>query len=379
MLRVRASDSGGQPVGMEQRDRALRRHARGAERHHAHAELGDRASGWPRRSRAARWAPAGRATRRHVACGAKRRPLLGTMLTVAVDASGERGLLGVVAHPQLREQRLHLCLLHHHAEGARTTASAASRSAATRPAAKWCWSDLPAAVGAATTTAGRCTLAPTASCMSAVGDNGVATNAPNLNPRSARCCDSTTTAASPATIRSAPRQATWRAPSGRAACATRSPFAVQPGTGRIHINDVGEGTWEEINVAAQAAPTTDGPLPKAPPAHERHHRSAVHLQPQRGLAAGLRPRRLLRRLLRHRRRLLSQRGPFPAPWRGGYFFTDLRDALRRLHRSEQRQRRLFVRHRAGLAGRACWSPTTAHCWCCTASRASRASRLPVTR
>ena len=45
----------------------------------------------------------------------------------------------------------------------------------------------------------------------------------------------------------------------------RNPFtfAVQPGTGRIHINDVGEGTWEEINLGAASAnfgwPASEGP------------------------------------------------------------------------------------------------------------------------
>lgn len=45
----------------------------------------------------------------------------------------------------------------------------------------------------------------------------------------------------------------------------RNPFtfAVQPGTGRIHINDVGELTWEEINLGAATAnygwPSSEGP------------------------------------------------------------------------------------------------------------------------
>jgi glucose/arabinose dehydrogenase len=45
----------------------------------------------------------------------------------------------------------------------------------------------------------------------------------------------------------------------------RNPFtfAVQPGTGTIHINDVGENTWEEIDVAAKGAnygwPNSEGP------------------------------------------------------------------------------------------------------------------------
>ena len=40
-------------------------------------------------------------------------------------------------------------------------------------------------------------------------------------------------------------------------------FAVQPGTGRIHINDVGETTWEEIDLGAAGAnygwPGSEGP------------------------------------------------------------------------------------------------------------------------
>jgi glucose/arabinose dehydrogenase len=45
----------------------------------------------------------------------------------------------------------------------------------------------------------------------------------------------------------------------------RNPFtfAVQPGTGRIHINDVGQGTWEEINLGMAGAnhgwPNSEGP------------------------------------------------------------------------------------------------------------------------
>src|SRR5262249_32638791 len=45
----------------------------------------------------------------------------------------------------------------------------------------------------------------------------------------------------------------------------RNPFsfAVQPGTGRIYINDVGEATWEEIDEGKPAAnfgwPASEGP------------------------------------------------------------------------------------------------------------------------
>lgn len=45
----------------------------------------------------------------------------------------------------------------------------------------------------------------------------------------------------------------------------RNPFtfAVQPGTGRMHINDVGQSTWEEVDVGAAGAnygwPASEGP------------------------------------------------------------------------------------------------------------------------
>jgi len=49
----------------------------------------------------------------------------------------------------------------------------------------------------------------------------------------------------------------------------RNPFtfAVQPGTGKIHINDVGQDTWEEINLGVAGAnygwPSTEGPTTAA--------------------------------------------------------------------------------------------------------------------
>ena len=57
---------------------------------------------------------------------------------------------------------------------------------------------------------------------------------------------------------------------GNLACAVwayglRNPFtfAVHPGTGRIHVNDVGQSTWEEINLGAPGAnygwPASEGP------------------------------------------------------------------------------------------------------------------------
>ena len=96
-----------------------------------------------------------------------------------------------------------------------------------------------------------------------VGDTGVTTNAPNLNTpygKLLRFNDDGTI----------PSDNPFCTTQGNLACAVwayglRNPFtlAVQPGTGRIHINDVGS-TNGKRSTSQRVAPITDGPLPKAP-------------------------------------------------------------------------------------------------------------------
>ncbi|MCW5657811.1 MAG: PQQ-dependent sugar dehydrogenase [Burkholderiaceae bacterium] len=117
---------------------------------------------------------------------------------------------------------------------------------------------------------------------------------------------------------------------GNLACAAwahglRNPFtfAVQPGTGRIHINDVGQGDWEEINLGARGAnygwPATEGPTTNsgvtAPIVVYPHDRSAP-------LTAGDGPGGFIVGACIIGGGFYPEQGPFPAPWRGGYFFTD---------------------------------------------------------
>jgi glucose/arabinose dehydrogenase len=98
----------------------------------------------------------------------------------------------------------------------------------------------------------------------------------------------------------------------------RNPFtfAVQPGTGRIHINDVGESTWEEINVGVPGAnygwPITEGPTTMAgitAPLFAYGH-MATNPPGLSGCAiiGGA---------------FYPDSGPFPAAYRGSYFFSDL--------------------------------------------------------
>jgi len=115
---------------------------------------------------------------------------------------------------------------------------------------------------------------------------------------------------------------------GNLACAVwarglRNPFtfAVQPGTGRILINDVGADTWEEINLGAAGAnfgwPQTEGPTTASgitAPLFTYRHTATVPPGTGPGgfftgtcvIGGGFYP----------------DSGPFPATWRGGYFFAD---------------------------------------------------------
>jgi glucose/arabinose dehydrogenase len=116
---------------------------------------------------------------------------------------------------------------------------------------------------------------------------------------------------------------------GNLACAVwayglRNPFtfAVQPGTGRIHINDVGELTWEEINVAAKGAnygwPNSEGPGGVTGnitgPLFTYKHSAAV--------PAGSGPGGFFVGNVIAGGTFYPGTGPFPAQYRGNYFFAD---------------------------------------------------------
>ncbi|MDO8252769.1 MAG: PQQ-dependent sugar dehydrogenase, partial [Rhodoferax sp.] len=98
--------------------------------------------------------------------------------------------------------------------------------------------------------------------------------------------------------------------------------AVQPATGRIHINDPGQNTWEEINVGAAGAnfgwPNSEGPenvsSNSVAPLFAYKHSATVPPGSGPGgfftgfsIAGGT---------------FYPTTGTFPAPYRGNYFFAD---------------------------------------------------------
>ena len=106
----------------------------------------------------------------------------------------------------------------------------------------------------------------------------------------------------------------------------RNPFkfAIQPGTGTIFINDVGEKAWEEINRGAEGA-NYGWPV----------HEGVANRSPVRGPHLRLRLRQRPRHhgLLDHWRRLLQPHDcPVPAEYEGDYFFADFCNGwIRRLN------------------------------------------------
>jgi glucose/arabinose dehydrogenase len=104
----------------------------------------------------------------------------------------------------------------------------------------------------------------------------------------------------------------------------RNPFtfAVQPGTGRIHINDVGQDTWEEINLGSAGAnygwPATEGPTSatgiSAPLFAYRHDPATPPGSGPGGFFTG--------QSIAGGAFYPTGGGSFPAAYRGSYFFGD---------------------------------------------------------
>jgi glucose/arabinose dehydrogenase len=192
-------------------------------------------------------------------------------LSLTVDASGERGLIGVAVHPNFASNRF-VYVYHTSNEGgthnriSRFTASAANPDVVAA-GSELRIADLPALSGATNHNGGAMHFGNDGKLYVAVGDNADSAKAPNLNDpfgKMLRFNDDGTIPtdnphySAPATL----IDAIW-------ARGLRNPFtfAVRASDGRIHINDVGEGTWEEVNVGAPGAnygwPSTEGPTSAA--------------------------------------------------------------------------------------------------------------------
>ncbi|MFE8596064.1 PQQ-dependent sugar dehydrogenase [Archangium violaceum] len=184
-------------------------------------------------------------------------------LTVNTDDSGERGLLGVALDPDFpRQPYVYVYYTattpQDHNRVSRFTANGNQAV----PGSERILFELPT-LGANNHNGGALHFRPDGKLYVAVGDNTRSELAPRLDSLMGKVLrlekDGSIPTDNPFYTRTTgSNRAIW-------AIGLRNPFslAVQPGTGRIFINDVGSGDWEEINDGIAGAnygwPDTEGP------------------------------------------------------------------------------------------------------------------------
>lgn len=186
---------------------------------------------------------------------------------LTVDSSGERGLIGVALHPDFASNgRVYV----HYTTAEGGTHNRISRFVANgdvSTGAETVLVDLPALSSATNHNGGAMHFGSDGKLYVAVGDNASSARAQDLDDPFGKMLRFNDDGSIPSDnpyydTRSGLARAIW-------AYGLRNPFtfAVQPGTGRLHINDVGQGTWEEVNVGAPGAnygwPQTEGPTSDA--------------------------------------------------------------------------------------------------------------------
>lgn len=249
--------------------------------------------------------------------------LLGTpFVTLAVDSAGERGLLGVAFHPGFSSNGF-VYLYHTTTENG--THNRISRFTANGDVAlagsELKLVDLPLLSGATNHNGGALHFGNDGKLYVGVGDNANSAQAPDLANPMGKLLRFNDDGSIPGdnphyNTQTGLARAVW-------AHGLRNPFtfAVRPSDGRIHINDVGQGTWEEINVGAPGAdygwPATEGPTTasgiSAPLFSYKHSAAAP---------AGSGPGGFFIGFAIAGGSFYPATGPFPPPWQGAYFFAD---------------------------------------------------------
>ena len=182
-------------------------------------------------------------------------------VTLTVNSSGERGLLGVAFDPNYATNRFVYVYYTAttpaiHNRVSRFTANSGNEDVAVA-GSEVVLLDLEN-LSATNHNGGAIHFGPDGKLYIATGENAVTSNSQSLANRLGKILrinsDGTIPADNPTSfpnIAGSPtglNRAIW-------AVGLRNPFTFnfQPGTGRMHINDVGQGTWEEINVGAAGA------------------------------------------------------------------------------------------------------------------------------
>jgi glucose/arabinose dehydrogenase len=247
--------------------------------------------------------------------------LVPPFMTLTVDSNGERGLLGVVFHPNFAANNL---VYAYYTVPGSPPHNRISRFTANgdvvAPSSEQILVDLPN-LSATNHNGGAIHFGADGKLYVGVGENAVVSNSQSLATPLGKLLRFNDDGLIPSdnpffATQTGLARAIW-------AYGLRNPFtfAVQPGTGRIHINDVGAGTWEEVNLGAAGAnygwqnsegPTT-APGITAPLLAYRHGATNPPGSGPGGfftgcaIAGGA---------------FYPDSGPFPAAYRGSYFYAD---------------------------------------------------------
>jgi glucose/arabinose dehydrogenase len=241
---------------------------------------------------------------------------------LSVDAAGERGLIGVALHPLFASNGL---VYVHYTTSAGGVHNRISRFVANGDVAGGAESvlvDLPGLSIATNHNGGAMHFGVDGKLYVGVGDNANSAKAQNLADPFGKLLrfndDGTIPADNPICTTA-----------GNLSCAVwarglRNPFtfAIQPGSGRVHINDVGQNTWEEINLGAPGAnygwPQSEGPdnigAGVTAPLFAYKHSAAT--------PPGSGPGGFFTGFAISGGAFYPASGPFPASHRGNYFFAD---------------------------------------------------------
>jgi glucose/arabinose dehydrogenase len=184
-------------------------------------------------------------------------------VTVPTSANGERGLLGVAVHPGFASNGWVYVYYTSSQGGTHNRISRFTADGDTAETLETVLVDLPNLSGATNHNGGALHFGADGMLYVAVGDNADGGSAQSLSTplgKMLRLNDDGTAPSDNPFFGTATglNQAIW-------ALGLRNPytFAVEPGSGRIFINDVGQSTWEEINEGIAGAnygwPATEGP------------------------------------------------------------------------------------------------------------------------
>jgi len=249
-------------------------------------------------------------------------------MTLTVDSSGERGLLGVAFHPDFANNNLVYAYYtvpgtSSHNRISRFTADGDVMLAASEQQLV----DLPNLSSLTNHNGGGMHFGADGKLYVSVGENANGANSQDLTTPLGKLLRFNDDGSIPSdnpffATQSGLARAIW-------AYGLRNPFtfAVQPGTGRIHINDVGEVTWEEINLGTAGAnygwPGSEGPDKVTGnitgPLFTYKHSATV--------PAGSGPGGFFTGCAIIGGAFYPDAGPFPAAYRGSYFFSDLCSAF----------------------------------------------------